>query len=179
MLKSLMEQDHAEVDELYSAALDALDARDRQASLQRVDLFWARIAMHIRAEHLHLFPTVLRLADATGGGGPETSLSDLPNVIERLRRDHNEFMDELIRTMKLIRASAAEDDGRSEILKLARESLASVHRALEQHNRIEEERIYSLEELLNASGNANQLERLLRHEITNLPPRFAVGGPQA
>ncbi len=37
----------------------ALHAGDVEASHTGLDLFWARLAVHIRAEHLQLFPAII------------------------------------------------------------------------------------------------------------------------
>ncbi len=31
---------------------------------EKLDIFWARLAMHIRAEHLHLFPVTLKALES-------------------------------------------------------------------------------------------------------------------
>jgi hypothetical protein len=51
--------DHAEVDELIQLLFVALDDKDTTLSFERLDLLWARLAVHIRAEHLCLFPSIL------------------------------------------------------------------------------------------------------------------------
>lgn len=48
--------DHSEMDALLEEFFDALCCADVELIYQTLDFFWARLAMHIRAEHLHLFP---------------------------------------------------------------------------------------------------------------------------
>lgn len=48
--------DHGALDEVLSQLWKALDTGDVLVSHDKLDLFWARLAVHIRAEHLHLFP---------------------------------------------------------------------------------------------------------------------------
>jgi hypothetical protein len=48
--------DHAALDEVLRQLQEPLDTADVAASHAQLDLFWARLAVHIRAEHLHLFP---------------------------------------------------------------------------------------------------------------------------
>lgn len=51
--------DHAELDELLGELFAAFEAGEIELIYRTLDLFWARLAMHIRAEHLHLFPAIL------------------------------------------------------------------------------------------------------------------------
>ena len=61
---TLLAHDHSELDALLAAAFSALAAGPVERGFEAVDVFWARLAMHIRAEHLHLFPAVLGAVDA-------------------------------------------------------------------------------------------------------------------
>src|SRR2546421_4090324 len=98
-LERLLAGDHAELDELLRALDDALAGGDAAAAFARLDLFWARLAMHIRAENLHLFPTILAaLADESEKFERLTSaLSEARANIAQLRVDHDFFMHELAR----------------------------------------------------------------------------------
>ena len=58
--EGLLAEDHEALDKALSALLAALDEGDSATAFARLDLFWARLAMHIRAEHLQLFPAILR-----------------------------------------------------------------------------------------------------------------------
>lgn len=49
---SVMTDDHSEIDQLIHELLGALDKKDRAQSFEHLDLLWARLAVHIRAEHL-------------------------------------------------------------------------------------------------------------------------------
>jgi hypothetical protein len=51
--------DHVALDRMLKELKAALARRDVIAGHAKLDLFWARLAVHIRAEHLHLFPAVL------------------------------------------------------------------------------------------------------------------------
>lgn len=52
--------DHVALDQLLKQLQAALNDGDVKACYARLDLFWAKLAVHIRAEHLHLFPRVLQ-----------------------------------------------------------------------------------------------------------------------
>ena len=76
-----LSDDHQAVNEVLKQLLTALDNNDVEASYAKLDLLWARLAVHIRAEHLHLFPTVInRLANDS---------SEAQSLIEELRADHD------------------------------------------------------------------------------------------
>lgn len=84
--------DHAALDRVLKQLQTALRSSDLEIAHATLDLFWARLAVHIRAEHLHLFPTVLnRLGN------------EAQTVIAQLREDHDFFMHELARAVKAMR----------------------------------------------------------------------------
>lgn len=58
-MNNVLTQDHFELDELLVKLTTALEEGNAAQIYERLDLFWARLAMHIRAEHLHLFPSIL------------------------------------------------------------------------------------------------------------------------
>jgi hypothetical protein len=53
---SVLVNDHSELDALADDLLSALDEK-RLKAFERIDLLWARLAVHIRAEHLCPFPS--------------------------------------------------------------------------------------------------------------------------
>jgi hypothetical protein len=138
-VEGLLAVDHAEVDEMLRALLGSLDDRDWDATFAMLDELWARLAVHIRAENLRLFPTILRAmeiesARATASAG---RLAHVPETIERLRRDHDVFMHDLRRALGAVRALR---DGRgvappSDVLQDVRYSVEALEAALERHNR--------------------------------------------
>src|SRR5262245_11493342 len=86
-----LSDDHHAVSEVLEQLLTALDNKDVQTSHAKLDLLWARLAVHIRAEHLHLFPTVI------------SRLSEAQAIVEELRTDHDFFMRELARAIGILR----------------------------------------------------------------------------
>src|SRR5690349_9954216 len=155
----LLSRDHGEVDVLLDAALNKLASANPAEAFSSIDMFWARLAMHIRAEHLHLFPALLN-----SSGRDE--LSDTPETIERLRADHDFFMHELAEIIKTTRSATTGVE--TQIIP----RLEEIKSRLEHHNAIEEEKIYPLRRLLSVS-ESEQLDRLIEKELRNLPPRFA------
>src|SRR4026209_3045759 len=96
--------DHTELDNLLKQLQQALADSDLEASHAKLDLFWARLAVHIRAEHLHLFPTVLgRLASNSADPAFSPTFSDAETSIEQLRADHDFFMHALAQAIGRLR----------------------------------------------------------------------------
>lgn len=168
----LLTADHNELDRLYLQTLEALDQGGAAETFGRLDLFWARLAVHIRAEHLRLFPAVLELADSarTKAG----SSADLSAVIDELHRDHDFFMLELARAIKAMRL-VFYFGNEAETFIVVRGILERVRSRLEEHNRIEEELIYPMAGA-DVIGNdaAAELAVKVRKQVENLPPRFRV-----
>ncbi len=158
-VREVLERDHTEIDVLYADVLELLIRDNGDAALKLLDLLWARLAVHIRAEHHHLFPAVLAL-DA-----------ELRPVIDSLRRDHDFFMRELATAVRELRTAKRAHAGKSLALGSVRARVKAVGNRLADHNRTEEERIYPRDANLD-STNGSDLVRSLRSELVNLPPRF-------
>src|SRR5215216_3492267 len=88
-------RDHEDLDTLRDELCAALEGSDVREIYQRLDLFWAKLAIHIRAEHLHLFPAILHALSSAEDVEQAPSLAEAQNTIEELRRDHDFFMHEL------------------------------------------------------------------------------------
>ena len=90
----ILEADHRELDRLLFELLDSLSAAepDLVSTYRRLDLFWARLAVHIRGEHLVLFPAVLASVS-----DHENQREYLVRIFGDLRNDHDFFMKELAR----------------------------------------------------------------------------------
>ena len=59
MIPQLMEKDHEALDEVLQRLESSLEKHELLSSFELLDLFWARLAVHIRAENVRLFPTIL------------------------------------------------------------------------------------------------------------------------
>lgn len=146
-------QDHTEVDSILIQVFAALSAGDAHAALSELDRFWARLAVHIRAEHMALFPAIIDTR-------PETR-----EKVLALRNDHDFFMKELadlIKTLRLAAGNSVVDLGR------IASRLSVVRDRLQAHNRLEEADIYPLAKTF----DSRVLDRI-DSELNNLPPRFA------
>jgi iron-sulfur cluster repair protein YtfE (RIC family) len=158
--EDLLSDDHADVGRLLDDAAQKLERGNAIEALKALDLFWARLAMHIRAEHLHLFPAVLKI----------NSEKDIPEILERLRLDHDFFMHELADSMKAMRSiTSGSENG---VMRETAVRLEAIRDRLAKHNSLEEEVVYPLQYNLSASDRAD-LSRSIAKELANIPPRFS------
>ncbi len=74
MSQPFLAHDHSELDDTREELTAALDDGDTERALQWLDLFWARLAIHIRAENIQLFPTLQCAAERN----PEQEGENLP-----------------------------------------------------------------------------------------------------
>lgn len=175
----VLEEDHARLGELLSGIFAALDAGNLQEAYERLDLFWAGLAVHIRAEHLRLFPAILdALAkDASESPAAELSVSEVRDLIARLRNDHDFFMRELAREVNSLRemlTDASDANGRGALISHVRQNLTNVGQLLVEHNQLEEENIYRWSAKFLSETEQVQLADGILREITNIPPRFSA-----
>ena len=165
--------DHVEVGDLLDKVIAALDERDVARSHATLDLFWARIAVHIRAEHLHLFPAILDGPSEGRENAP--SVSEALRTIEELRRDHDFFMRQLSQAVAMTRSLLTTADPQlvEQQFKDIRSRIAVVQDRLAKHDRLEEEGIYLW------TGNLSQADQMslaagVQRELENMPPRFGA-----
>ncbi|HEU4870415.1 MAG TPA: hemerythrin domain-containing protein [Pyrinomonadaceae bacterium] len=163
-----LSDDHRAVDEVLTQLLAALDNKDVEASYSKLDLLWARLAVHIRAEHLHLFPTVInRLA---------TDSSEAQSVVDDLRADHDFFMRELARAVAILRELPPRLDSPDAQAKWSSvvDIVASVKTRLESHNEIEENQVYRWTDTILTKPEQIDLAMRIKAELEHRPPRFSV-----
>ncbi len=173
--EELLAEDHEALDKLLSALLAALDDGDAVTAFGRLDLFWARLAMHIRGEHLHLFPAILRAlhGDIVERVDETPSTAEARAAIAQLRCDHDFFMHELAGAIKVMRdrRTTVRGDSTSKI-ESVRQMMAKLRNRLEAHNKLEEDLIYRLPAKLLEPEEQTALEAQIRDELENLPTRF-------
>lgn len=168
----LLGSDHIELDELLHATFAAIECEDEVKTFRHLDLFWARLAMHIRAEHLWLFPA---FCDTTNGPLPDAG--EISALLQVLRDDHNFFMRELARAVKAMRL-AFDIGNKVETLVVVREILGDIAARLMIHDRMEEEKLYPFaNEKFLGPGRMDTLFSSIKTELDNYPERFA-DGPQ-
>jgi hypothetical protein len=177
MNQDFMEQDHVALAEVFRNLDAALAAGDAASSFRLLDFVWARLAVHIRAEHLRLFPALLNAL----GKAPATNSSSSPSLAEAhacfeiLRHDHDFFMRELAGAVNTLRELSSDESGgagSAERLSDVRGKISEVMNRLAEHNRLEEEQVYLWPEALLDEAAREELSAQMRLEIENLPPRF-------
>jgi len=174
-----LESDHGELNKLHEELCAAFEANDLARSYALLDLFWARLAMHIRAEQLHLFPANLGAlnADAAKQSAVAPTLVEAQSTIEQLRRDHEFFMHQLagaiVTTRNVIKTSESSDSVLvGEQPREVRARIAAVEERLSPHNSVEENEVYLWPPLLLSEADQTALLERLERELTNLPSRF-------
>ena len=180
-MTKLLVDDHAEVDALFRDLWRELDGGVARGVFEKLDYLWARLAVHIRAEHLHLFPALL----AASEGKRNEEADDAPATgevrpaVERLREDHDFFMRELAGAVNAARELAAEEGppDRERLLQIRGRASAVAERLVE-HNRVEEQQVYLWPEALLDRAELETLRAGVLREIENLPPRFSEEAPR-
>ena len=139
---SVLADDHSEIDTLIGDLLSALDEGDKSKAFARLDLLWARLAVHIRAEHLCLFPSILEANFSDTGSG--LTYQEAQRAIDQLRLDHEFFMRELGTTVNAMRnqQDASDHEAVSKQFREVRRSVVEIQSRLAKHNQLEENHVY-------------------------------------
>lgn len=172
LIEATLEHDHESLDQLLIELDQALAAPYHDRAFELLDLFWARLAVHIRAEHLHLFPALVKASAQFSDDNALPSFVEVEESIAHLRSDHDFFMKELADMMKNMRdirerqSSFQEESGR------LRERLSVIRTRLKSHNKLEEEHVYVWPTRVLDQTTFAALVSGIQHELENLPPRF-------
>jgi hypothetical protein len=164
--------DHQDVSGILKRLLSDLHDWNVEAAYSRLDLFWARLAVHIRAEHLHLFPIVLNGLAASSDDKSAPDLREAQSVVEGLRADHDFFMRELPRALRILRelTNPHDDPKLTEVGNI----VLDVETRLATHNEIEEDKIYHWAGTILTSSEQTELAKQINAELENRPPRFSL-----
>lgn len=172
-IERLLGADHEALDKLMKELLAALDHRDAETAFARLDLFWARLAMHIRGENMHLFPAIRHgLQDIAAQGNEILSSAETQEAIAQLRSDHDFFMHELAGAIKIMSDRHTEVRDDTSMIESVRQTIATLRDRLEAHNKLEEEMVYRLPAKLLGPEELSVLTGQILNELKNLPPRF-------
>ena len=170
-----LSDDHHAVNEVMKQLLTALHNKNVETGYSKLDLLWARLAVHIRAEHLHLFPAITsRATNSFDSAGPD--LSRAQAVIENLRVDHDFFMRELaqaigiLRELRLQTISTAGDEAK---LAVVGDVVREIEKRLAVHNEIEENQIYCWSSTMLTEPEQLELLARINVELENRPSRFS------
>jgi len=173
----LLEEDHRSIADMIAQLCAVLESQDAERALTRLDLFWARLAVHIRAEHLCLFPALIEAARQRASVSEEDRprFEEAQSAINRLRHDHDFFMVELARAVNSLRGvlSSQDEEAISECLRDVRERVNEIMARLAEHNQLEEEQVYRWPAVLLDSSRQANLAECARRELENMPSRFA------
>ncbi len=173
----LLSDDHADLDELFDDLLASSRAPEATDEIYRkLDTLWARLAVHVRAEHLQLFPALLQALDAKEGATPAAlpDFEEIRSLVDRLRDDHDFFMHELagaVKNMRLVLEDGRREDA-AELVGDVYAALVGVKERLAVHNELEEARLYRWAEAIFRDARGEDLKRRLGSELENLPPRL-------
>lgn len=154
-----LSDDHDAVSEVLKQLLTALDNKDLDTSYSKLDLLWARLAVHIRAEHLHLFPAMT------------SRLSEAHAIVETLRADHDFFMRELAQAIGRLRESHKTGDEAK--WDAVGDTVREVEKRLATHNEIEEDQIYRWSSTILTEPEQLELLARINAELENRPSRFS------
>lgn len=156
--------DHTSLADLLADLKTSLAKSDVEVSYANLDLFWARLAVHIRAEHLHLFPAVIK------------QMSEAQSTVAALRDDHDFFMKQLARAIAVLRDLLQTNSKVliTEGLAKVQELIGAVEKRLVTHNEVEEAKIYRwATEVLNDQQRL-ELAAEINRELANKPSRFSL-----
>ena len=162
---SVLAHDHSEIDILSDDLLAGLGEGDKLKVFARLDLLWARLAVHIRAEHLCLFPSILQADFTMKSDGPQ--YHEVRSAIDQLRLDHEFFMRELGASIKIMRQENA-----SEQFREVHRSVVAIKSRLTKHNQLEENHVYKWVNVLFGEAERLALAARVKRELENIPPRF-------
>jgi hypothetical protein len=172
--ESFLERDHASLGQLFVELQSALNQGSPRRSFDLLDLIWARLGIHIRAEHLCLFTALLGapLRKPEGRDGDAPDIEEVKGAMSQLRSDHDFFMHELAGAVNTLRRLKDSNDFERRELEAVRAKVDAVCARLEEHNQIEEEKVYRwIGTALDEEEQAELLDRV-RREFEKQPPRF-------
>jgi hypothetical protein len=167
--------DHVALDRMLKELKAALARRDVIAGHAKLDLFWARLAVHIRAEHLHLFPAVLsHLETVKSECACAPDLSAAQTLIARLVADHDYFMHGLALLMKTMRELLKVSEAAiiNERVSYVSQMVVEIEQRLIDHNALEEDQLYRWVTTMLSSTDQDKLARQIMGELEKRPPRF-------
>jgi iron-sulfur cluster repair protein YtfE (RIC family) len=174
MSAEILKHDHNKLAKLFEKLKASLQNCGVE-EFQVLDLFWAQLAVHIRAEQLCLFPAILSADRKLFGVEGVPSFEDAELAIAQLKSDHNFFMDQLAEAVKTFRGILAQSLPACESAKRLdsiSERINLVASQLESHNLMEELQVYVWPQLILNPKELDGLNAALKRELENLPARF-------
>jgi Hemerythrin HHE cation binding domain len=171
-----LSDDHRAVHDVLKQVLTALPNKDVAASYAKLDLLWARLAVHIRAEHLHLFPAVINRLTGSINHAEAPDLSEAQAIVNKLRADHDFFMREFARAVGILgELKRLPDSADSETsFTSVHDAVLEVEKQLANHNELEENQIYRWASTILTEQEQMDLAMRINAELENRPSRFSV-----
>lgn len=172
MSEGLLDHDHKELDKILDSYFGALSQSNFERAYHYLDFLWARLGMHIRAEHVHLFPALLASFDVPESApafGP--TREEAQAAIAQLRKEHDSFINDIWAALKPMRAILADADA-SHDTTFFREKIEEMNESLQAHNRREEAFMYRWVEGRLSPAQLADLHQKMQTELEKLPPRF-------
>lgn len=169
--------DHAALADVLKQLQLALETGDVRDSHAKLDLFWARLAVHIRAEHLHLFPAIINgLSDRTAVHSGSPTLDQGRLAIERLREDHDFFMKGLARAVGTLRdlLKATDRHDTAGAITTVRDAVLEIEKRLIIHNELEENKVYRWATTILSRQDQADLATRINAELGHSPSRFSL-----
>ena len=169
-----LEADHHSLGELLTVFRTALAIGDIKTAHADLDLFWARLAVHIRSEHIHLFPSILNATLNAKDHADGPSLAEAEATIQALVDDHDFFIRELSSAIMALRELLTRDDRArvEESLAQIGQIVGRVEQRLRTHNQTEEETIYRWVGFLLDTEKQSVLKHKIDDDLLKRPPRF-------
>ena len=175
-VSELLGADHESLADLLRELHSALAKSDPARAFELLDLFWARLAMHIRAENVCLFPAIRKaIASRHPAGSP--TIAEAESAIETLKSDHNFFMDQLAHAVKIMRELPSGGEKSTQLadrFDAVRNRVTAVTARQVAHNDLEEEQVYRWPALILSRPELERLRVAIDAELENMPPRFAL-----
>ena len=171
-----LSDDHRAVEKVLKQLLTALENKDVEVSYSKLDLLWARLAVHIRAEHLHLFPTLINRLTGSIRVDAAPDLSEVQTTIGELHADHDFFMHELARAVGILRELPPPRESREVegTLNYVLDVVLEVEKRLTTHNETEENQVYRWASTILTEPEQIELAARINAELEHRPSRFSV-----
>jgi len=171
-----LSDDHQAVNDLLKQVLTALHNKNVEASYSKLDLLWARLAVHIRAEHLHLFPAVINRLTSSTDPSLTPDLIEAHSIVNKLRADHEFFMRAFARAVNILRELPRPLDSADSETRFTsvHDEVLKVEKRLANHNEVEENQIYRWASTILTEPEQIHLAKRINAELENRPSRFSL-----
>ena len=176
MLPLNFESDHRMMDEVLGDLAILLQKEDIEWSFELLDLFWRQLAVHIRAENVCLFPTILNASREIFGKNGLPEFEEAKAAIDQLRADHTFLVDQLSQALRILRELLANTKPASDVTESIgeiRARILAVSEKLRAHTALEEERVYKWPKIILSPEQFETLQEAFVRESEKVPRSVA------